>query len=171
MPEKTKETPGRVVILTYIAVFVLMVGAILTISIIGRDPVPSIREIHCMKQTPATVHFQTQLAVYVRGQELTVPAGIGHRPEAGCTFWLHTEAPGMIDVDSPERSRDFSLGDFFAIWGRPLDAARLGDAVAAKGERVQVWIDGQVVTGAPEQVALKDGQKLVVALGPPWPNP
>ena len=44
-----------------------------------------------------------------------------------CMYWLHTRAAdGLIEVQSPV-PRQFTLGDFFAIWNQPLSATASPD--------------------------------------------
>jgi hypothetical protein len=100
------------------------------------------------------------LELFRAGKVVVVPAGIGIAPprhRAGayvtggrCRLPLYTEEPtGLIGV-----ARDgLTLGDLFAIWGRPLTA----DAVHVDGHR---W-DGPAAA-----VPLHDHAQIVVQTGP-----
>ena len=88
-----------------------------------------------------------------------VPTGIGLRET--CVYWLHTHATsGLIHVEAPEE-QPFTLGQFFAIWGRELDSTRIGDQVAATGEGVHAFVDGAPWTGEPRD--LLSGQDVLPA--------
>ena len=73
-------------------------------------------------------HVHAHLALFVEGQPVEVPGGIGIR--ADCFSWLHTHAPdGILHVEAPA-PHTYTLGDFFRVWGRPLDASHLLDRTA-----------------------------------------
>ena len=54
----------------------------------------------------------------------------------------------------------------FAIWGRELDATRIGDQVAATGEAVDAFVDGAPWTGDPRAIELLDHRAIELQLGP-----
>ena len=93
-----------------------------------------------------------------------VPTGIGLRET--CVYWLHTHATsGLLHVEAPEE-QPFTLGQFFAIWGRELDSTRIGDQVAATGEGVHAFVDGAPWTGEPRDIELFDHRAIELQLGP-----
>jgi hypothetical protein len=121
-----------------------------------------IDQVDCETQEQAVFHVHAHLAVYVDGQPEPVPAGIGIVPPlevdptarfvAGeaCLYWLHThDASGVIHVESPV-ARDFTLGDLFAIWGRPLGPGLIG---SHRGP-LHVFVDGRPVAGDPRRITL-----------------
>jgi hypothetical protein len=65
-------------------------------------------------------------------------------------MWLHTHsADGIIHTESPVK-RTYTLGEFFAIWGQPLNRNQVGPAHG----RVTAFFNGQVFTGAPREIPL-----------------
>lgn len=102
-------------------------------------------------------HIHAHLAVYVDGTPRTVPAGIGITPPlqeetvdgapyvagGSCLYWLHSHtADGIIHIESPVQ-RTFTLGEYFDIWGVPLDGTHVGPATGT----VVAYVNGQVYTG------------------------
>ena len=69
---------------------------------------------------------------------------------APCFMWLHTHAAdGIIHTESPVE-RTYTLGEFFDIWGQPLDRNQAGPV---RG-RVTALFNGHVFTGSPREIPL-----------------
>ena len=114
-------------------------------------------------------HVHAHLEIDIRGTPQAVPANIGIR--STCLFWLHThDDTGLIHVEA-DVPANYTLGQFFTVWGRPLSRDQvLGDHVAA-GEEVRVLADGQPYSGDPRSIPLSAHTQIVVQLGPPFPLP
>lgn len=111
-------------------------------------------------------HIHPLLEVYLDGGRIDLPASIGIDPArppeemAG----LHThDSTGTIHV---ENAVDPTLGQFFQIWGVPFSASRLGPYESDGDERVRMWVDGRP-SRAFGDLALEDGQEIVIAFGDP----
>lgn len=108
-------------------------------------------------------HAHVRLRVYVRGKRIAVPAGIGIDPErrGPAMAALHTHSgDGTIHVEGMPGAR---LGQFFAVWGVPLSANRLGRHRARGAERVRAWVDGRPAQ-TPGSIELRDGRTVVIRL-------
>ena len=117
------------------------------------------------------IHIHQHLVIYDRGKLVDIPAYIGIPQAARCIYWLHTHTPdGFIHVEAPV-DRSFTLGDFFAVWGQPLDRSHAAGAVVKKGEKMQVWVNGKLFTGDPSQVKLERHTDIVIQVGPPYAKP
>ena len=121
--------------------------------------------IACQADEQVLFHVHAHLTIFVRGHARRVPAGIGigapydvqETPvgafiaTATCFMWLHTHAAdGIIHIESPI-SRTYTLGDFFDIWGQPLDRDRAGPERGS----VTVFVDGRPYHGDPRRVPLR----------------
>ncbi|MDQ2940387.1 MAG: hypothetical protein M3R23_07650 [Actinomycetota bacterium] len=118
-----------------------------------------------MATPDSATHFHPQLAVYVNGKRVEVPANIGIPPSAPPTEMagLHThDATGTIHDEGMASSR---LGQFFAIWGVPFSRDRLGPYRARGSKVVRMWVDGRS-SRAFGNLNLADGQQIVVSYGP-----
>jgi hypothetical protein len=123
--------------------------------------------IPCEASESLLFHIHPTLSIMVEGQERTVPADIGILQK--CLYWVHThDATGMIHVESPVQ-RDYTLGNFFDIWGQPLDSKRFLDRAIDSGHSVLAYVDGQRYLGDPRQIVLKDLEKIELMYGPPFP--
>ena len=115
-------------------------------------------------------HIHAHLAVYVNGRQESIPYGIGVLPPlqlqqtadgpfvvGGAAFyWLHThDSSGVIHIESPVR-RQYTLGEFFDIWGRPLGPTQVGPV---RGP-VTVLVDGRRLPGDPREVPL-DAHRVI----------
>jgi hypothetical protein len=131
--------------------------------------------IACQAAEQVLFHIHAHLTIFVRGVARQVPAGIGIAPPyqveatpqgafvagASCFMWLHTHAAdGIIHTESPV-NRTFTLGEFFDIWGQPLDREQVGPA---RG-RVTPLFNGRVFTGDPRQIPLLAHAQIQLEVG------
>ena len=101
--------------------------------------------------TRQTITWQIHLDVYQDGVPVQVPANIGIDWDRGFTAPVHTHLPaGEIDVESPVL-RDFTLGQFFVMWGVSLAGAT-------------AYVNGVQVPD-PAAVVFAQHQEIVVAFG------
>ena len=133
--------------------------------------------ITCQTGEQVLFHIHAHLTIFVRGTPRQVPAGIGIAPPyqvegtpsgafvagAACFMWLHTHsADGIIHTESPIK-RTYTLGDFFDIWGQPLDRAQVGPAHGA----VTALFNGRVFTGNPRRIPLLAHAQIQLEVGKP----
>lgn len=130
-----------------------------------------VKGITCDAGEGQRLHIHQHLAIYDRGKAVEIPEFIGIPQAARCIYWLHTHTPdGIIHVEAPV-DRTFTLGDFFAVWGQPLDRRHAGGAIVKKGNKMQVWVDGKQFTGDPAQIRLAPHTDIVIQVGPPYSKP
>ena len=118
-------------------------------------------------------HIHAHLAIYINGSVRTVPEGIGIMPprqetqnaagvqtviSGSCFYWLHSHTPdGIVHVESPVQ-RTYTLGNWFDIWGIPLDAYNL----------IQLDVNGNV---APAPFMFPAGLSTATLSGLPATSP
>jgi hypothetical protein len=107
-------------------------------------------------------HLHAHLAIYRGGTAVAIPANIGFVQSGGvvlCLYWLHThDDSGLIHVEAP--MGNFTLADFFAVWGQPLSSMRIGRYVG----RVRAYVNGVPYKGAPQSIPLRDGEQIVLRI-------
>ena len=108
-------------------------------------------------------HEHANLQVFVEGQPVAVPVDIGLDGDTHASLHTHEEE-GVIHVES-QTEHDFTLGEFFDVWGVRLNSTCLGGYCATGAERLQVFVDGEEVAGNRRNVALDDETVIVVAFG------
>lgn len=122
---------------------------------------------------PVRAHrFGVHLELFAAGRVVVVPAGIGvaggRRDGAflrggRCRHALSTTEPtGVIEV---RHGTDATLGDLFALWGRPLSRTRL----ASFRGPVRAWVDGRRWRADPRAIPLRHHAQIVLATGPEVP--
>ena len=122
------------------------------------------------------IHWHPHLTITINGQNAVIPASIGIDP----ALWnyhdldaygmqgmapLHThDATGTIHEES-QVTRDYTLGDFFRIWGQSFDTQQVLGHAAVTGHQVWMIVDGNRV--APSYaVVLRDQMQIEVVCGP-----
>jgi hypothetical protein len=117
--------------------------------------------------------FGVHLELFAHGRVVIVPAGIGVaaprkrvgafvRPR-GCSYAVRTLDPtGVIEV---ARGPRLTLGDLFAVWGRPLSATRLVSFTTRRGAPVRACVAGRRWRGALGAIPLRRHAQIVLELG------
>ena len=118
------------------------------------------------------LHIHQHIDIYIQGQAVVVPAGIGIETSPSTLFApIHThDATGIIHVESPV-SRDFSLGQFFDAWGVRFTSTCIGSYCDTADQRLQVFANGKVVTRDPRLLKLTSHEEIVVTFGTPQQIP
>jgi hypothetical protein len=112
------------------------------------------------------LHIHQHLDIFVNGKPVTVPAGIGINMDARFISQLHThDVSGVIHVES-DQVRDFTLGQFFDVWGVRFTKDCIGGYCAKGNDKLRVFSDGKPVTGDPRNLALSSHQVIAVVYGP-----
>jgi hypothetical protein len=142
----------------------------------GLEPAP--QEFHIN-------HVHSHLDVFIDGQPILVPAGIGiniEDPEVKyfedvgsyggievcdqpCISPLHThDASGIIHTESSD-PEPLTLGQFFVEWGVELSETCVGEHCAPTP--IAVYIGGELHEGDPRAIELTDQKVIVVVVGTP----
>jgi hypothetical protein len=138
-----------------------------------------------------TYHVHAHLDVFVDGEPIAVPAGIGiniHDPEVRrfeepdgsigyggikgcrkpCISPLHThDGTGIIHTESatPEPN---TLGQFFTEWGVRLSESCVGEYCSP--EPIAFYVDGKPYTQDPRALELTERQQIAIVIGTPPPE-
>lgn len=113
----------------------------------------------CVTHAGLGQHIHPELTIIINGKEVEIPANIGIT--ADCMMSLHThETDGVIHIETPI-IRDFTLGNFFAVWGEPLDSTHVLDFTATKAGQIKMTVNGQDVDTF-ENTILRDKDKIVI---------
>lgn len=124
-------------------------------------------------------HFHAHLSLFYNGEQIAIPYGIGivkpHQVKNGFVgagqgfYWLHThDASGIIHIESPD-NRPYTLGNFFNLWGQPLN----GRNVAGLQGPVRAYVDGKPYKGNVRDIRLRSHTQITLVAGapdviPPW---
>lgn len=116
----------------------------------------------CVSHTTASrMHWHPNLNIRINGEDVELPANIGV-PSLTCLRPLHThDASGQIHVESPI-VRDYTLGEFFQIWGKPFSRMQLLEHAADDTHHVTLTVDGKPSEEF-EDLVMKDHQQIVLS--------
>jgi hypothetical protein len=111
------------------------------------------------------VHIHPTLSIVVDGEPVAVPTDIGISPAFGGLAALHThDEVGTIHVESPI-VRDYSLGEFFDVWGVRLTRRCLGGYCTGRNKQLRAFVDGKPIRSNPRAIELADKQQILLVYG------
>jgi hypothetical protein len=125
--------------------------------------------LQALPQEAVAQHIHQHLDLWIDGKKQTVPADIGIDVVNGFITELHVHEgeEGTIHVESPDQ-RDFTLGEFFAVWGVKLTKNCIGMYCATSAKPVKWWVNGKPLTSvSPEDLLLRSHQEIVGVYGKP----
>jgi hypothetical protein len=131
-------------------------------------------------------HVHAHLDVFVDGEAVVVPAGIGiNIDDPGvrhgtdpvayggieecaepCISPLHThDESGVLHTESATEEGN-TLGQFFIEWDVRLDESCVGEFCRPE-EEIAVYVDGKPYEGDPREIALTDRKQIAIVIGDP----
>ena len=130
--------------------------------------------LNCLAQLSEPFHHHVQLSIFVNGQQLAVPFGVGmYQPGGGksgyiyhttCLYFIHThDRTGVIHIES-KIDQVYTLGTFFKLWGEPLSSTQIAQFTGP----VSIYINGNLDTTDPiASVPLTPGSDITLVIGQP----
>jgi hypothetical protein len=161
MKKKSKKAFFTVLLVVIFGFSLLGVGG--SIGQIWGDPNAnkSTREIalSCTLDLYTKFHIHAILSIVVNGAQQTIPADTGISPT--CMHPIHThDDTGQIHIESPVQ-RDFTLGDFFAVWEKTFNKDQILDYKADAGHEIVMTVNGSS-SDAYENLVFEDGQQIAI---------
>ena len=117
-------------------------------------------------QEQLAFHIHQHLDIYDDGKLVSVPALIGIHP-TGSTFFadLHThDTSGIIHVESATQY-DYTLGQFFGVWGVRLSKTCIGGLCG--NTPLHIWVNGTPFLGDPTKLVLTSHEEIAIGFGTP----
>lgn len=115
----------------------------------------------CTKDMFTTFHIHPELTILINDVRQTIPTNIGIE-DANCMHPIHThEATGKIHVESPKKA-DFTLGDFFLVWGKTFTKEQILDSTADDTHVITMTVNGEESIEF-ENLVLRDLDKIVIS--------
>jgi hypothetical protein len=109
-------------------------------------------------------HIHTLLHIYVEGLLVPLPADVGLDPARHLESSLHThDRTGIIHMEAPHRF-NFTLGDFFAVWGVKLGPAQVGGLKGLGGDKLHFYVNGRPLAN-PAAYVMHNGDSIVIGYG------
>jgi hypothetical protein len=132
-------------------------------------------------ETARAPRFGVHLELFARGRVVVVPAGIAVAPpwrtvrphvlDGACSYAARTRTPiGVIEVAA---GSELTLGDFFELWGQPLEPRRLVGFCTRADRPVRAYVDGVRWSGPLRAIPLRRHAAIALEIGkyiPPHPS-
>jgi len=156
-------------------VFALVFIGFIVAILLNRSPATGqpIANVRCESGEQLAVHNHAHIDLIYKGQPAAIPAQVGIT--STCLYWMHThQSSGIVHIEAPKESasRQFTLGDFFQIWGQPLSNTQVATfPKLGSADQLKVWVDGTPYTGDPRKIVLKSHTQVVLEIGPPFVDP
>src|SRR3989338_2181630 len=98
-------------------IVIIVLGILFYIPRMGKKTVAT--DVPCLTPNlPLLQHTHPHLVITIDGAAQKIPANIGL---AACERALHThDDSGTLHVEAQDK-REYTLGDFFSVWGEPLE--------------------------------------------------
>jgi len=129
--------------------------------------------INCKMALDNAFHHHAHLSLFVNGVQYAIPRGTGMKNpgknnfiyHADCYYWIHThDDTGILHMEPPA-AFNFSLKQYFHIWGEPLSTtgvAGYNGLVTVFVNSIQVFVDPNTIVLNPfDQVTLEVGLPVV----------
>ena len=168
-------------------IFAGIIGAIVAAIAYGAvsgafSPVgPPVSPTHSTEKI--VMHNHAKLTIKIEGKTVTIPANIGIDPKLYKDHSLDTygmkmpnmpsmpvmapththDTTGTIHIESTE-IRDFTLEDFFNVWGVTFNSTCIMDKCNDGTKTVKMFVDGQPNTEFRNHI-LKDGEQISIEYG------
>ena len=109
-------------------------------------------------------HIHALLHIYVEGLLRPVAANIGLDSAKGLESSMHThDATGIIHMEAPHPF-NYTLGDFFSVWGVKLGPAQVGGLSGYGGDHLHFYLNGKPLAN-PAAHVLHNGDSVVIGYG------
>jgi hypothetical protein len=110
-------------------------------------------------------HIHQHLDLFIDGKQITVSAGIGIDGKDKLVAPVHThDESGIIHVEASE-PHNFTLGQFFDIWGVRFTSSCMGEYCNTGTSTLKIYSNGSPVTGDPRSLILTAHEEIVIAYG------
>jgi len=126
-----------------------------------RNP---IQGVECEPVEALVFHIHAHLDVMVDGKSVTVPAGIGIKPNV-CFYWLHThDTSGVIHIESP-REIIFTLAQFIEVWDNTPGISPSFEEATNGDTNLKVFVNGTEVKDGFDKIQLAAHDEIVIISG------
>ncbi len=113
----------------------------------------------CTTDMATKFHIHSHLTIMANKKLVPVPVNIGIEQNPSCLHSLHThDETSVIHVESPVK-KDFTLGDFFFLWEKPLSSDRILDFATDSDHGLKMYINGRESTEF-DQLVLQDYEDI-----------
>jgi hypothetical protein len=139
-------------------------------SFTNERSTPVIDDISCDRMEHFKMHIHAHLDIFINGSAFTIPSDVGRIPDH-CIYWVHThDQKGIIHIESPE-NRNFTLGEFFDIWGQNFSNNQIFDNIVEESDNniLSVYVNGKKISTGNDyrQITINAHDEIAIVYGNP----
>jgi hypothetical protein len=126
----------------------------------------------CLKFVGGPGHHHVHISLFVDGQQIAIPRGIGmFQPDHNvfiyhqtCLYFIHThDDTGIIHLEPRVGQGTFKLGNVFDMWGEPLTSSNVAGYTGPQ----TIYVNGQLYTSDPRQIVFTPYMQITIEVGIP----
>ncbi len=126
--------------------------------------------VYCDQLEQLSYHIHVHLTIWINGNQVQVPQGVGIASDGSCFYWLHThDSTGVVHIEAPTPAA-LTLGNFLNIWGQRFPQLGYQDQLASPAGWT-IYVNGQKVTGDFNKVAFQPHMLITLAYNSPGVKP
>jgi len=127
-------------------------------------PVGTIQGVECDPSEGTIFHVHAHLDLIVDSKSVTIPAGIGIKPNE-CLYWLHTHnTSGVVHIESPQQTT-FTLGQFIQVWNNTPGISPTFEEVTHDDKNIRVFVNGTEIKDSYENIKLVAHDEITLVSG------
>jgi hypothetical protein len=131
---------------------------------VSLSPIGTIQGVQCDPVEGSVFHVHAHLDIIVDSKQVTIPAGIGIKPNE-CIYWLHTHnTSGVIHIESPTQTT-FTLGQFVQVWDNTPGISPTFEELTHGGKNLKVFVNGTEVNDSYDTIQLSAHDEIVLVSG------
>jgi hypothetical protein len=144
------------------------IAVIIVIAVyLSENQTPSVNVVDgvdCDPTEGTVFHIHAHLDMIVDSEFVTIPAGIGIKPNE-CLYWLHTHtSDGIIHIESPEQ-RTFTLDQFIKVWDNTPGISSKFEELTHDDKNLKVFVNGKEVNDSFDKIKLSAHDEIVIISG------
>jgi hypothetical protein len=161
--KKTTSNSSRNKVTAIAAVIAVIIVVAVYLSENQQSPASVIQGVRCDPTESIDFHIHAHLDVIVDGKSVTVPAGIGIKPNE-CLYWLHTHnTSGVIHIEAPQEMT-FTLGQFIQIWANTPGISKFEEMINGD-KNYKVFVNGFEYKDNYDKIPLNAHDEIVIVSG------
>ncbi len=131
---------------------------------VSTTPIVNIQGVQCDPTEGSVFHVHAHLDIIVDSKQVTIPAGIGIKPNE-CLYWLHTHnTSGVIHIESPTQTT-FTLGQFIQVWDGTPGISPTFEELTNGDKNLKVFVNGTEVNDNYGSIPLSAHDEIVLVSG------
>ena len=127
--------------------------------------------IYCDQLEQTAYHIHVHLTIWIDGQQVAVPQGVGIASDQSCFYWLHThDSTGVIHIEAPATA-SLTLENFLNIWGQPQFSQLGFHNELSESAGWTIYVDGKQVQGDFKSVVFTEHKVITIMYNSPNAKP